>query len=58
MGGAGLVHPNVLKSAGIDADKWQGFAFGFGLDRLVMRERNVDDVRRMYGGDLRFINQF
>lgn len=58
MGGAGLVHPNVLRSAGIDSDVWQGFAFGFGVDRLVMRERGIDDVRRMYGGDLRFINQF
>jgi phenylalanyl-tRNA synthetase alpha chain len=58
MGGAGLVHPNVLKSAGVDPSVWSGFAFGFGVDRLVMRQRGIDDVRRLYQGDLRFINQF
>lgn len=58
MGGAGMVHPNVLKSAGIDATVWKGFAFGFGIDRLVMRQNNIPDVRMIYDGDLRFINQF
>jgi len=58
MMGAGLVHPNVLKSAGVDGDKWQGFAFGGGLDRLVMVKYGIDDVRSLYSGDLRLVNQF
>lgn len=58
MGGAGMVHPNVFKSAGIDPTVWKGFAFGFGVDRLVMRQNNIPDVRMIYDGDLRFINQF
>lgn len=58
MGGAGMVHPNVLKQAGIDPEIWKGFAFGFGVDRLVMRQNNIPDVRMIYDGDLRFINQF
>jgi phenylalanyl-tRNA synthetase alpha chain len=58
MGGAGMVHPNVLREAGIDPEIWKGFAFGFGVDRLVMRQNNIPDVRMIYDGDLRFINQF
>ena len=58
MGGAGMVHPNVLKQCGIDPEIWKGFAFGFGVDRLVMRQNNIPDVRMIYDGDLRFINQF
>lgn len=58
MGGAGMVHPNVLRQCGIDPDIWKGFAFGFGVDRLVMRQNNIPDVRMIYDGDLRFINQF
>lgn len=58
MGGAGMVHPNVFESAGIDPSIWKGFAFGFGVDRLVMRQNNIPDVRMVYDGDLRFINQF
>jgi phenylalanyl-tRNA synthetase alpha chain len=58
MGGAGLVHPSVLSAAGIDPLKWSGFAFGFGLDRLAMLKYGIDDVRALYSGDLRFVNQF
>lgn len=58
MGGAGMVHPQVLRNCGIDAEKNQGFAFGFGLDRLAMLHWGIDDVRLMHSGDLRFINQF
>jgi len=58
MGGAGLVHPNVFKSVSIDPTKWQGFAFGFGIDRLAMLKFGIDDVRHLYTGDLRLINQF
>ncbi len=56
--GAGMVHPNVLKSGGIDSDKWQGFAFGAGIDRLVMIRHGIEDIRLLYGGDIRFVNQF
>lgn len=58
MGGAGLVNPKVLESAGLDSKKWQGFAFGFGIDRIAMLKYGYDDVRLSYTGDLRFINQF
>ena len=56
--GAGMVHPNVLKNAGIDPTKYQGFAFGIGVDRLAILKYGIDDVRLSYGGDLRFVNQF
>jgi phenylalanyl-tRNA synthetase alpha chain len=58
MMGAGMVHPSVLKSAGVDSAKYQGFAFGMGLDRLAMLKWGIDDVRYMHSADLRFINQF
>lgn len=58
MGGAGMVHPNVFKTVGIDPAVWKGFAFGFGIDRLVMMKHNITDIRLLYSGDLRFINQF
>ena len=56
--GAGMVHPNVLKNAGIDSREWQGFAFGMGVDRLVMLKYGIDDVRLLYSGDLRLVCQF
>ncbi len=56
--GAGLVHPNVFSSVGIDSSQWQGFAFAFGIDRIVMLKHGINDIRLLYGGDLRFINQF
>ncbi|HWB33864.1 MAG TPA: phenylalanine--tRNA ligase subunit alpha [Candidatus Paceibacterota bacterium] len=56
--GAGMVHPNVLKSAGVDPSKYRGFAFGMGLDRLAMLRWGIDDIRLMHSADLRFINQF
>lgn len=56
--GAGLVHPNVLRAVGIDPKKWQGLAFGGGIDRLAMLKYGVDDIRNFYAGDLRFVNQF
>ena len=58
MMGAGMVHPNVLKNAGVDPTKYQGFAFGMGLDRLAMLRWGIDDVRLMHSADLRFVNQF
>ena len=58
MMGAGMVHPSVLKSAGVDPEKYQGFAFGMGIDRLAILRWGIDDVRLMHSADLRFINQF
>ena len=54
----GLVHPNVLRSGGINPDEWNGFAFGLGLTRLVMMRYAIDDIRHLAGGDLRFLSQF
>ncbi len=56
--GAGMVHPNVLRDSGIDPQVYSGFAFGIGIDRLVFMKYEFDDVRSLYNGDLRFINQF
>jgi phenylalanyl-tRNA synthetase alpha chain len=56
--GAGIVHPNVIKAAGLDPAVWKGFAFGMGIDRLVLMRYGVDDIRHLYSGDLRLINQF
>jgi phenylalanyl-tRNA synthetase alpha chain len=58
MMGAGMVHPQVLKNAGVDPQEYQGFAFGMGLDRLALLRWSIDDVRHMHSADLRFINQF
>jgi len=58
MAGAGMVHPQVFKSAGLNPKDWQGFAFGMGLDRLTMMRYKIDDVRLLYKGDLRFLEQF
>ena len=54
----GMVHPNVLRAGGIDPAEWNGFAFGLGLDRLVMMRYQIDDIRHLHGGDLRFYEQF
>ena len=54
----GLVHPNVLRAGGVDPEVWSGFAFGLGLSRLVMLRHNIDDVRHLLDGDIRFLEQF
>lgn len=56
--GAGMIHPNVLRDSGIDPAVYSGFAFGMGLDRLGFMKYEFDDVRTLYSGDLRFVNQF
>jgi len=56
--GAGIVHPKVIKASGLDPEIWKGFAFGGGIDRLVLARYGVDDIRHLYSGDLRLINQF
>lgn len=50
--GSGMVHPNVLKNCGIDPEEWSGFAFGMGLDRLVMLKYGITDIRKLYNGEL------
>lgn len=56
--GCGMVHPNVLRAGGVDPNEYQGWAFGFGLTRLVMMRYALKDIRHLTGGDLRFNQQF
>ncbi|MEM7341745.1 MAG: phenylalanine--tRNA ligase subunit alpha [Actinomycetota bacterium] len=58
LGGCGMVHPNVLRAGGIDPEEWSGFAFGFGIDRLALMKFGVDDLRDLFSGDVRVLNQF
>ena len=58
VGGAGMVHPNVLNMCGYDANKWHGFAFGFGAERLAMLKYGVNDLRAFYNVDLREVKNF
>lgn len=60
VGGAGMVHPNVLKAGGIDPDEYTGFAFGWGVERTYTLKQglNIDDIRLLYSGDLKFLRQF
>ena len=54
----GMVHPRVLRNGGIDPEQWNGFAFGLGLDRLVMMRYAIDDIRHLHGGNVDFSRQF
>ncbi|MEA2701890.1 MAG: phenylalanyl-tRNA synthetase alpha chain [Candidatus Parcubacteria bacterium] len=56
--GAGMVHPDVLRNAGVDPEKYQGFAFGVGIERLVMIKHGVTDIRGFHSGDIRFVHAF
>jgi phenylalanyl-tRNA synthetase alpha chain len=58
MLGCGLIHPHVLEEGGYDPKEWQGFAFGMGINRLVMAKYGIEDIRHFMSGDLRFLNQF
>ncbi|MDX1931905.1 MAG: phenylalanine--tRNA ligase subunit alpha [Capsulimonadales bacterium] len=58
MGGAGLIHPNILRHAGFDPERYTGFAFGLGIDRMPMRRYGIDDLRLFLENDLRFLQQF
>ena len=53
--GAGMVHPNVLRNCNINPDEYQGFAFGFGWDRLAMLKYGLNDIRQFYDGDVRWL---
>ena len=56
--GCGMVHPNVLKASGIDPEKYQGFAFGVGLDRLAMLKYGIPDLRAFFEADLRWLRHY
>ncbi|MGM9973525.1 MAG: phenylalanine--tRNA ligase subunit alpha [Clostridiaceae bacterium] len=56
--GCGMVHPQVLRNCGIDPEVYSGFAFGFGIDRMVMLKYGIDDIRLLYESDMRFLKQF
>lgn len=58
LGGAGLIHPNILENYGIDTEKYSGFAFGLGVERIPMMSYGVDDLRHFMENDLRFLSQF
>jgi phenylalanyl-tRNA synthetase alpha chain len=58
LGGAGMVNQNVLVAAGYKRNEYQGFAWGFGLERLAMMKYKINEVRLFHSGDLRFIKQF
>lgn len=58
LGGAGMVHPNVLKNGGVDSKKYSGFAFGWGVERVLAMKYNLPDIRNIYTTDLRILNQF
>jgi phenylalanyl-tRNA synthetase alpha chain len=58
VGGCGMVHPNVLRNGGIDPERYSGFAWGFGIERIAMLKHGVDDIRVFYDNDLRFLGQF
>ena len=58
LGGCGMVHPNVLKAGKIDAEIYTGWAFGFGIERVIMMKYGIEDIRYYYNGDIRFLEQF
>ncbi|MDE0267484.1 MAG: phenylalanine--tRNA ligase subunit alpha [Acidimicrobiaceae bacterium] len=58
LGGCGMVHPDVLRNCEVDPEVWQGFAFGFGIDRLVAIRYQLEDIRELANSDVRFLRQF
>ena len=58
MGDCGMVDPNVFEMVGIDSEKYTGWAFGFGVERLTMRKYGIEDIRLLSENDLRFLEQF
>ena len=58
LGGCGMVDPNVFQAVGVDPEEWQGFAFGFGLERIAMIRHGIDEIRTFFDNDVRFLGQF
>jgi len=58
VGGCGMVDPNVLQAVGYDSERYTGYAFGMGVERLTMLRHGIDDIRLLYSGDMRFLGQF
>ena len=58
IGGCGMVHPNVLRNCGIDPEKYQGFAFGMGIDRMAMLKYGLTDLRAFFNGDLKWLKHY
>jgi phenylalanyl-tRNA synthetase alpha chain len=58
LGGCGMIHPNVLKDAGIDPTRYSGFAWGFGVERMIMMRHDIEDIRHFNSGKLEFLRQF
>jgi phenylalanyl-tRNA synthetase alpha chain len=58
LGGAGMVHPAVLEAVELDPERYSGFAFGLGLDRIAMMRHGIDDLRLLVENDVRFLGQF
>ena len=56
--GCGMVHPKVLENCGIDSEKYTGFAFGMGIDRITMVKYGITDIRLLFENDMRFLKQF
>ena len=56
--GCGMVHPDVLRRCDVDPEEYSGFAFGFGIDRMVMLKYGIEDIRLLYESDLKFLSQF
>jgi phenylalanyl-tRNA synthetase alpha chain len=58
LGGCGMVHPQVLRNGGIDPELYSGYAWGFGIERIAMMRHDIQDIRLLFGSDLRFLEQF
>jgi phenylalanyl-tRNA synthetase alpha chain len=58
IGGAGMVHPNILRAMNIDPERYSGFAWGLGIDRMPMSKHGIDDIRLFTENDVRFLRQF
>ena len=58
LGGCGMVHPRVLEAVGYDSERYTGFAFGFGIERMVMQRHHIPDIRLLFDSDVRFLRQF
>ena len=56
--GCGMIHPKVLERCGVDTEKYSGFAFGIGLERIALLKYEIDDMRLLYENDSRFLKQF